>query len=69
MGDATRRSYRSKLELHIYPHIGDIPLLLLTEEDIHTLFHVTLKNKVYDPKRPRAANQQRWSAEHLEALG
>lgn len=52
VGDQTRRSYRSKLELHIYPHIGEIPLLLLTEEDIHTLFHVTLKNKVYDPKRP-----------------
>lgn len=52
VGDQTRRAYRSKLELHIYPHIGHIPLLLLTEEDIRTLFHVTLPNKAYDPRHP-----------------
>lgn len=52
VGDQTRRSYRSKLELHIYPHIGDIPLVLLNESDIKQLFQVTLREKVYDPRHP-----------------
>lgn len=52
VGDQTRRAYRSKLELHIYPHIGEIPLVLLNEDDIRKLFFTTLKNKEYDPKHP-----------------
>jgi integrase len=52
VGDATRRAQRSKIDLHINPHIGTIPLVLLNQQHLRTLFYETLPNKVYDPKRP-----------------
>jgi integrase len=52
VGESTRRAHRSKIDLHITPHIGSIPLVLLTKQDVMTLFYQTLPNKAYDPKHP-----------------
>lgn len=52
VGASTRRSYESKVALHINPHIGDIPLVLLERADIRKLFYETLPTKAYDPKNP-----------------
>jgi integrase len=52
VGESTRYSYRSKIDLHIKPHIGETPLLLLNRKDMQSLFYETLPNKAYDPKNP-----------------
>jgi len=47
--ETTRARYRSRLELHLVPHIGDIPLKQLNRDHLDKLFRITLpaKRKVF----------------------